>query len=269
MKKYSYLAGAAFLAVASTTSFADIILVATPVNLTTLSGDPILTAAGWVGYSLDLVASGASTQVAGIDFFGANPGGPQSNIGIIGHIKQEWVIPSGGNIGGPGISQATPTNTTIGAGAFNGYDSFLFIGAATGNNGGFLSDPNPPAEDNNLANGANPPYTQSPVLDTPAVGKGIGQDEGVGSLMTVSGAYDGNQGVATIHLAFIIVPGPTAVGGPYPTTIRGVAKDQTNTTFFPIDVTLNPGGTPVPEPASVGLLALGGLALLARRRRKA
>jgi len=85
--------------------------------------------------------------------------------------------------------------------------------------------------------------------------------------MTAAGSFYEN--VTSADIAFIIVPFNE------PITIRGFATDDLDRKWT-VDYVLYQGqlytadafpGVTVPEPASLGILAIGALSLLARRRR--
>jgi len=121
--------------------------------------------------------------------------------------------------------------------------------------------PDPFTENNNRVNSANPPYTGSPLADNPsnlsASPPVAGNDFGVGSLMTFTGAAALANASTSVQIAYVIVP----LDGSGPNIIRGYAIDGNgNASFVQTKII-------IPEPASVGVMALGGLALLARRRK--
>jgi hypothetical protein len=221
---------------------------------TVLNINPALAAAGWSAYVITLTPD-ASSKVVTVEF--ANDLQAKGGIiGISGNVHQTWVIdPDTGTtnptpIGLAATSGVNPANTSSGGGR----DSYFL-------NSGYytVSVATPFQETNNLANGANPPYTVSPLADIPDT-----RDFGVGTLLKFTGAADpaGVTAGASVNIAYIIAP----TDGSNPNNLvvaRGYALDLQNNAFF-FNVPVN---APIPEPASLGVLALGGLALLARRRR--
>jgi len=79
--------------------------------------------------------------------------------------------------------------------------------------------------------------------------------------MTFTGAGALANASTTLTIAYLIVP----ADGSGPNRIRGYAIDGTGAASF-LDVPIVPTVN-TPEPASVGVLALGALSLLARRRK--
>jgi len=274
VKKYTALLGAVVVYLSASSSYAAVTLEATQVAI-----DPTLAANGWVGYKLTLVADGTeSPSLAGFDF--KNPGDPadptdpvdrpRTDLGIRGQIFQAWST--------TGTIQSTGDDSRAG---FTTSDSFFGTNLSNGikynwSNPGYtnrdIADPNSfgifanaPSEDNSL--------TGSPLPNT------VDWNYGVGTYMTATGAFYWNQNdspLLSADIAFIIVPNDD------PITIRGVANDRSGD--FPnyvdqkwsIDYVLYQGqlytadafpGITVPEPASLGVLAIGCLSLLACRRR--
>ena len=237
------LAGAVVAAVGANAANATITVSVTQIPLagTTFYGN-VLNANGWTSFKITLTADAASQTVGGVDF--ATPNGVGSNLsgnnwGIFGTFQQDWI---------PGKKGSTPTPTDVipASNPNDGYDSFW----TSAMNSGFSPVDNP-SEDNNSVNVAsNPPYNGSPGADDAF------DDVGVGTFLKVSGSFTAGQ-QAVLDVAYIIVPTNL------PWSIHGVAADGTPQALkFPIDFSY-----PVPEPASLGVLALGGLAFLARRRK--
>jgi len=253
------MAAATALSLAAQAS-ASFTLTVTPVALTNAT----LLSNGWSGYRLTLVADGsASTGVNSMDFTnhvtGFTDGG---SVGITGPVHQAWVldVSSGDHVDDlptPLGFTTTATTPAIPTGASSAlFDSF-WNSKVPANTSGYAYG-NDAAEDN-TGNG-------SPLADQPAdVGGGTnGIDFGVGNLMTEAVAIKvGNGQVAplTYNLAFVIAkPGANNV------SIRGVVLDPQGNQFT-ISSIINPGAVLTPEPASLGLLGVAGIGLLARRRK--
>jgi hypothetical protein len=77
-----------------------------------------------------------------------------------------------------------------------------------------------------------------------------------GTTLTMAGAFGIPVAASTVKVAYIVLPNGVTPNNP-------VGANVADTTGHFTEVTFNP----VPEPASIGVLALGGLALLARRRK--
>jgi hypothetical protein len=209
--------------------------------------DPTLAAQGWAAYIITLTADSTSGTVSAVDLKEdlQHRGGP---IGIFGRLHQDAEISSD-----DGVTRISTPSTQFKLGSAatrQGRDSvFLNIHYFWGGI--------PAVEDNNFANGTNPPNTQSPLTDVPADLQNFipGHDFGVGSLMTMSGASLVADQQKSIVLAYIILPyGEIA-------HMRGYALDPQNNAFF-FDQIIGP----IPEPASLGILAFGGVSLLFRRQ---
>lgn len=245
MRKVCAILGSAVaLAAAASSAQAAVSLVIVPVTLTnaTLSTN-------WTGYELKLVADAGQT-VAGFDL-------TNGVTGITGNIHQRWTFNFDPDTGDPLPDNPSPTgNFPTNPAAFAGSDSFFGFNQSL-----LLSNPNQLTEDNDQANGSNPPYTRSPINDGALVSGGF--DFGVGTSMTGSGVIASQNQPATLNLAFIIVPKGTAPSFNGVAHFQGVATDSNGGhTLIDQDI-----GGPVPEPASLGVLAMGTVALLAKRRK--
>jgi len=111
MKRNTALLVSMLLSLSATASHAAITLQITQVEI-----DPTLTASGWAGYKLTLVADGNdnSSTLTGFDF--KNPGNPESpnnlpqtNLGISGHLFQAWAKFGSSQIPTPNDSLSTFT----------------------------------------------------------------------------------------------------------------------------------------------------------------
>jgi hypothetical protein len=131
---------------------------------------------------------------------------------------------------------------------------------------------------------------ETPPNASGAVGGGIAIFDSSADTISVSLFFAGLSAPATashIHLGVPGVPGPVIVsfvpftpaatfgsisGGPLPFPVVDIPALLAGNTYFNIHDSVFPGGevrgqlVPVPEPATMGLLALGALACLSRRR---
>jgi hypothetical protein len=236
------LLGIAMMALTASVANASIIVTAvklTPSQLTLALNGTTLAANGWTAYEVNATASGTSTSISGWDF--ANSGG-----GITGDFHQVWssVDTDPGGIGGGSGSTGndtytlTPSTSTL---SLNSRDShFLFTVVNTTTAVPVLSAPNPPTENNNLvsqtpnsANGS--PFTNAGVFvnaDNTAGTNVAGNIYGVGTSLTASGVVASANQVASMTIAYVVVP--TNV----PFTVKGSLTDQ-NSAVSSINVTFN------------------------------
>jgi hypothetical protein len=220
-----------------------------------------LTAAGWAGYLITITGE-AGAKILTVDANNAIPdkGAPLAG-GIYGPVLQRWVLDSTTNSDGTVVTQKTPISNGANPPGQAARNDSLFL-----NGGYFPKITDSPNEDNNGTNAG------TGTNDVPAVAdadNGIftnGSDFGIGSFMRfTAAAQDSTSAVSTLNLAFVVAKKDA---GDVKFNAVVIDPDQNFTAFQNISVN-GPGGPPIPEPASLGVLALGGLSLLARRRRSA
>lgn len=252
------LSAAAVAAIAVQASQAAITVSAVQIPLagSTFYGD-VLNANGWTSYEIVLTADATSGTVSGFDFFtpagtggnsAGNVGFTGKNWGIFGTFAQDWAPATKKSPAVPSVSADVSGITSPN----DGFDSFFnaFPAALS------FTPVDAAVEDNNLlTTTANPPYTASPDQNDSV------DANGVGTFLKADGAFKGpTQGGQSLVIAYVIVP----KGVPF--TVEGISTDgSAQAVKSGIDATFNN----IPEPASLGALALGGLAFVARRRRKA
>jgi hypothetical protein len=292
MKRFSMkkstpaILAAAVAAIFAAEAKASISLQVTPVPLTGTDGTA-LTANGWEALKLTFVADG--TQSGGVvawDFAEAVTGLTSTSvlpIGISGPIYQTWddsttptPLSTKTNHGTVGSTTNPPGSLPQPSAGSSITDSFFAVYPS----GYSESDGTGANEDNNLVvntsanNLVTGNYGFSPIQDVSDDGS---NGNGVGSTMTWAGAIKPNSAstsstvlkTAPISLDWAYVIVPINANGKNNVTIYGTVGDDKNSTFV-IDQVLNPGAvsTTTPEPASVGLVAVGVMGLLARRRNK-
>jgi hypothetical protein len=208
-----------------------------------------LAASGWTCFLVVGTADNASITTAGWDFHtpASTPANPNSNktgkdwgiFALSGGIAQGWTIDSDSgqrlqtNLGAPG---------TVAGGAVSA-DSFFFTSPD-------FNQPVGPVEDNNLANGTNPPYNRNPLADT------VTTDYGVGTVMRAAAGVQHLAQVKTQTIAQVWVSPGTVL------RISGEFADGTaQAVLSPVDVTVT-----LPEPGTGILLWMGAWGLVARRK---
>jgi len=197
-----------------------------------------LDAAGWIAMKITATATGASTGLSGYDFQGVTSGYDGTAFGAFGTFHQatdDNVTPTFYPERGLNLNVPVPNPTTGGS-----PDSFL-------NQGGGTLAINPQPTENTV-------FTGSPLVDaTEAFFYGT------------STFIKGNAAIAitpgaSVDLGWFIVPKNTQIH------LVGLLFDQgAAPNAMQVDALIGPSA--IPEPASLGVLAMGGLALLARRRK--
>jgi len=232
----------AVLSSVATMSHATINVTYTDVTSTALSVDEdsiALRDAGWKAYVIT-----ATTTGTGINALDMN----NSGWGLTGTFHQVWSVEPVGF----STSKGTYTGTTV--------SSSPYVAAAEGADSGFLITLDVEAdaayED---STGTGSIISDSSIFVIKNGSKYVysaGSDYGVGSELTVSGGYYAGNEAKTLDIAYIVVPANTLV------TFAARIVDRNNDT-----ADFNVSFNNVPEPATMGMLALAGAGLIARRRR--
>jgi len=212
-----------------------------------------LAANGWAAYLLVLTSNAA--PITTVDFKN-DLLGQGGTMGIQMILHQDSKISA--DDGTTRIATSSADGTLGATATQQGRDS-VFLNANYYN----VGVPDPFTEDNNKANSANPPYTGSPLTDQPAdvANEIAGNDWGVGSLMTFTGAGSAATATKTLFLAYLI--GPAGLSGRF----RGYAIDANGTaSFINSVIPLTPPVYPA-EPSSLVGLVFGALCMLKRRPR--
>jgi len=272
-KSWTHLAAIALALSLATKAHATINAVATFIPL-----DATLTSNGWIGIQISLVASIQGETVAGFDFANAAiavANGVTGTVGISGPIEQKWISKksSGAEVLGPPTSiggedvEVDPTDPTT-----NPDDSYWYNAIPSGNSYASIQNL---FENNNLANlpaghtNQVDGYNASPETDVAYTATKNGVDYGVGSLMTLAATINIADQTSSLDIAFVITPisGTGTLEDGFitgiPITFKGVAIDNFGT-VSPISSIINTDN--VPEPASLGILAVGSVGLLLRRK---
>jgi hypothetical protein len=203
------------------------------VNLTVTSlgaaSDGTTTYTGFTAYKVTATTTNGAkiTSITLGNVNNANPG-----AGASGAFLQAW---SSDGFGG---FNPTPAFAVLNGVSAASLDSHFLL--TTQRTGDLLL-----AEDNNFINPAGGPPDGTLNFGTGSTLTGV---FGIGSASQAS----------SMDVLYLVLPNAAAA-----TIVGQIATDE-NTNY---DVVTNVGGAPVPEPASLGVLALGGVALLARRRK--
>jgi hypothetical protein len=265
MRRHVTLAVAAAVALAAASQAEAAITI----NITTtpIASDLV----GYTGYVLTFQANGNVTfggvsvpeTIGAFDLANANTsqGITTASVGIRGPMNQAWV--SGGSTSTPTLNHPASFWT----GPQTNDSTFLNVGYWTG------GTPTPFSENNSLTGSPETGSGDSYFIDflgspTPTPGT-----FGLGSLMQGAGSALNNPlatppELQSTSVQFALIIAPTGAGN---VVFSGQVLDQngitTGTFVFPNLVINAPVSTP--EPASLGVLALGGLGLLAKRRKRA
>jgi len=206
----------------------------------------ILLTNGWHAYVLTATVAGANLNpIATVDFSDpAPPAGKGPARGLFGTFAQNWnPDPDDNTVTVPSPTGAIPSKLALSTQIDSRISNFSAFGPT--------GSPNPTIEDN-LHNNGTGSNTLNPIPDSG------GADRGVGTFIKHATPLTANN-PTTVDFAYIISRGGTI-------NIIG-AFVQVGGEETLINQNLVVAG--VPEPASLGVLAMGGLALLARRRKAA
>jgi len=249
VNKFTAFLGAAVLGLATTSAHAGYTLEFLQVDAI----NPTLTGGGWTGYTVKLVGDGGSDI--------------QSYTSTIdGFLHQAWYGEDRSSVA------QTVTRATIPTAVNSIRDSFFFDNATgTTASSKVMFLPTQTYENNNRLNGIGS-YDRSPLTDIEDTDRGEFYGFGVGSFMTASGTYTGLAPTEAL-MAFIIIPD----GGYWVDTLDGLDDDYVlwnsiqievvGSNFVRQSVSYYYIASSIPEPASLSLLGLGVVGLLARRRR--
>lgn len=204
---------------------------------------------GYTAYILRI--SSSSGGISAVDFGGFSTTKTAGSVN--GAMLQTWADDGGGGTGIPS-PVFTQNNSTVNS---SNLDSHFLPSAATitWQNSDTSVTPNVamPLENNNGTDGG----SNGNPLSNKNQGAGTGPFYGLGNFLSGFGPCT-NTTLTTLDVAYVVIPNSVDINTMSPTNAQ--VSTQTNGAFV-----VQFGA--VPEPASIGVLALGGLALLARRRK--
>jgi hypothetical protein len=217
---------------------------------TATTGAQILAANGWGPFLLVATADAASGTVSGWDLASPSASGGVNKTGtdwgiftFNSYLAQRWPI----DFDSGAISQSNYGTAPAFFGSINNSiatspDSFFAASAG-------IMPTAVPSEDNNLANGTNPPYDRNPVPDN----LGSMFDTGVGTFMKAAETVQAGSQAQTQVIAQVWAP----TTGEGDVRAVGMVTDAAGNAFF---------FSTMPEPGTMGMLGVGVVMLMRRRR---